>query len=66
MHGLTEEQIVELHLKDEFEDVCIPSGGFVVAKDPLERRNGRGDALMIFLSCTYIITKFYFQLPIRK
>lgn len=42
MQGLTEEQIVDLKLKDEFEEVCIPSGGFVMNPDPTGRRNGRG------------------------
>ncbi|KAF3705788.1 UPF0769 protein C21orf59 -like protein kurly [Channa argus] len=27
MQGLTEEQVVELKLKDEWEDKCVPSGG---------------------------------------
>lgn len=42
MQGLTEEQIVELKLKDEFADVCIPSGGHTDVPDPMGRRNGRG------------------------
>ena len=42
MQGLTEEQVVDLKLKDEFADVCVPSGGFVEKKDPVGRRNGRG------------------------
>lgn len=42
MVGLTREQIEELKLKDEFEDVCVPSGGFVDSTDPVGRRNGRG------------------------
>lgn len=42
MQGLTEEQIIELKLKDSYEDVCIPSGGFVMTPDPMGRRNGRG------------------------
>ena len=45
MQGLTEEQITELHLKDEFEDSCVPSGGCVINNDPLGRRNGRGKRL---------------------
>ena len=43
MQGLSEDQIAELKLKDEFVDVCIPSGGHVDAPDPMGRRNGRGD-----------------------
>ena len=42
IQGLTEEQVEELKLKDEFADVCIPSGGFVMNPDPVGRRNGRG------------------------
>ncbi|XP_032390018.1 cilia- and flagella-associated protein 298 isoform X2 [Etheostoma spectabile] len=40
MQGLTEEQIVELKLKDEWEDKCVPSGGAVFRKDEIGRRNG--------------------------
>ncbi|XP_012714187.2 cilia- and flagella-associated protein 298 isoform X1 [Fundulus heteroclitus] len=40
MQGLTEEQIVELKLKDEWEEQCIPSGGAVFRKDEIGRRNG--------------------------
>ncbi|XP_017273428.1 cilia- and flagella-associated protein 298 isoform X1 [Kryptolebias marmoratus] len=40
MQGLTEDQIVELKLKDEWEDMCIPSGGPVFRKDEIGRRNG--------------------------
>lgn len=40
MVGLTDEQIEELHLKDEFAESCTPSGGFLFNKDPTGRRNG--------------------------
>ncbi|KAM6907465.1 cilia- and flagella-associated protein 298 [Xenentodon cancila] len=40
MQGLTEEQIDELKLKDEWEDRCTPSGGTVFRKDEIGRRNG--------------------------
>ena len=43
MMGLTEEQIKELKLVDEFEDICVPSGGFVINPDKVGRRNGRGN-----------------------
>ena len=43
MQGLTEEQVDELKLKDEFAEVCIPSGGFIRNPDPVGRRNGRGN-----------------------
>ena len=42
MQGLTEEQIRELKLKDEYEDTCMPSGGYVMNPDPMGRKNGRG------------------------
>lgn len=41
MQGLTEEQLVDLKLKDEWEDKCVPSGGAVLRKDEYGRRNGR-------------------------
>nr|XP_057942478.1 cilia- and flagella-associated protein 298 [Doryrhamphus excisus] len=40
MQGLTDEQIVELKLKDEWEEKCVPSGGAVFKKDDIGRRNG--------------------------
>ena len=66
MQGLTDEQIVELHLKDEFEDVCVPSGGFVLAKDPLGRRNGRGGVLKIPLSHDFIVAMSHFSASDEK
>ncbi len=42
MQGLTDDQIMELKLKDEWEDRCIPSGGAEFRKDELGRRNGHG------------------------
>lgn len=41
MQGLTDEQITELKLVDEWSNKCIPSGGFVEQRDELGRRNGR-------------------------
>ncbi|VDO00576.1 unnamed protein product [Rodentolepis nana] len=41
MQGLTDEQIEELKLVDEWGQKCIPSGGFVENKDVLGRRNGK-------------------------
>ncbi|XP_077449065.1 cilia- and flagella-associated protein 298 [Stigmatopora argus] len=40
MQGLTDEQLVDLKLKDEWEDKCVPSGGSVFKKDDIGRRNG--------------------------
>ncbi|XP_054272331.1 cilia- and flagella-associated protein 298 [Macrosteles quadrilineatus] len=41
MMGLTDEQIEELKLKDEWGEKCLPSGGWTFNKDPMGRRNGR-------------------------
>ncbi|NWX90673.1 CF298 protein, partial [Nothoprocta ornata] len=40
MQGLTDEQIEELKLKDEWAEKCVPSGGSVFKKDVMGRRNG--------------------------
>ncbi|GAB1605749.1 cilia- and flagella-associated protein 298-like [Argonauta hians] len=40
MQGLTEEQITELKLKDEWAEKCRPHGGDYYNKDPMGRRNG--------------------------
>ena len=42
MQGLTDEQIEELKLKDEWATKCEPSGGRVFKKDEIGRRNGHG------------------------
>ncbi|XP_051166029.1 cilia- and flagella-associated protein 298-like isoform X3 [Leptopilina boulardi] len=39
--GLTDEQVEELKLKDEWGEKCTPSGGFEFKKDPIGRRNGK-------------------------
>lgn len=41
MLGLTDEQVEELHLVDEWADTCVPSGGWTPNPDPVGRRNGR-------------------------
>nr|XP_002127537.1 cilia- and flagella-associated protein 298-like [Ciona intestinalis] len=41
MQGLTDEQIIELKLKDEWAERCIPSGGATFCKDDIGRRNGQ-------------------------
>lgn len=33
--GLTDEQVEELKLKDEWGEKCTPSGGFEFKKDPI-------------------------------
>ncbi len=42
MQGLTNEQVEELHLQDEWAESCVPSGGSVTNPDPVGRRNGIG------------------------
>lgn len=42
MHGLTDEQIMELKLKDEWSDRSYPSGGSIINHDPISRRTGTG------------------------
>lgn len=39
--GLTDEQVEELKLVDEWGEKCVPSGGWASNKDPIGRRNGR-------------------------
>lgn len=39
--NLYEEQVEELGLKDEWGEICIPSGGWTMNKDPVGRRNGK-------------------------
>ncbi|XP_030058004.1 cilia- and flagella-associated protein 298 isoform X2 [Microcaecilia unicolor] len=41
MQGLTDEQIEDLKLKDEWAEKCVPSGGYVFKKDDIGRRNGQ-------------------------
>ncbi|XP_078617822.1 cilia- and flagella-associated protein 298-like [Branchiostoma floridae x Branchiostoma japonicum] len=41
MQGLTDEQIEELKLKDEWGEKCVPSGGAVFNQDEIGRRNGQ-------------------------
>lgn len=49
MQGLTDDQITDLNLKDEWEDKCVPSGGADFKKDELGRRNGHGTLLLLFM-----------------
>lgn len=42
MQGLTDEQIEELNLRDEWAEKCQPSGGHVFGQDKIGRRNGQG------------------------
>lgn len=49
MQGLTDEQIEELKLKDEWADKCYPSGGHIDNKDDIGRRNGIGNLSLVHL-----------------
>ncbi|KAG7484462.1 hypothetical protein MATL_G00049580 [Megalops atlanticus] len=40
MQGLTDDQIEDLKLRDEWADKCVPSGGAHFKKDEIGRRNG--------------------------
>ena len=42
MQGLTEEQVIELKLKDEWAEKCTPQGGVRENEDKIGRRNGQG------------------------
>lgn len=39
--GLTDDQVEELKLVDEWGEKCIPSGGFIYNRDEIGRRNGK-------------------------
>ncbi|PBC33333.1 hypothetical protein APICC_04441 [Apis cerana cerana] len=41
MMGLTDEQVEELKLKDEWGEKCVPMGGWTFNKDVIGRRNGK-------------------------
>ncbi|XP_068974048.1 cilia- and flagella-associated protein 298 isoform X3 [Bombus vancouverensis nearcticus] len=41
MMGLTDEQVEELKLKDEWGEKCVPIGGWTFNKDVIGRRNGK-------------------------
>ena len=42
MQGLTDDQVEDLKLVDEWADKCVPSGGYEFKKDDIGRRNGQG------------------------
>ena len=42
MQGLTDEQIKDLKLVDEYADKCIPMDGYIEEEDVTGKRNGRG------------------------
>jgi hypothetical protein len=62
MQGLTDEQISELKLKDEYTDKCIPMDGYVEEEDVAGRRNGRG----FRLNFSIVNISFSFLAPTEK
>jgi hypothetical protein len=42
MQGLTEDQIHDLKLQDDYADKCVPMDGYVDDDDITGKRNGRG------------------------
>lgn len=57
---------MELKLKDEWEEKCIPSGGPVLRKDEIGRRNGHGrtDFYLTSLYCKKHTQASNFNFPI--
>lgn len=55
MQGLTDDQITDLKLKDEWEGKCIPSGGAEFKKDEIGRRNGHGKHLGLLMKSLFCI-----------
>jgi len=55
MQGLTDEQIEELKLKDEWAERCQPSGGHTQNKDEIGRRNGMGKNKFFLLFVQYVM-----------
>jgi len=63
MQGLTDEQIDELKLKDDWAERCQPSGGHIQNKDEIGRRNGMGKNGFFFLctfDCIFLISHLFF------
>ena len=54
MQGLTEDQIEDLKLKDEWAEKCVPQGGVRENKDPIGRRNGQGDYCFELSLCFWL------------
>ena len=65
MQGLTDEQVEELKLKDEWGEKCTPSGGVKFCKDKIGCRNGQGKHLKkreyLLLERFTLNRLFYFQ-----
>lgn len=61
MQGLTDEQIDELKLKDEWAERCHPSGGHTQKNDEIGRRNGIGK-IKFLVSCSLSLLTGIFAL----
>lgn len=71
MQGLTDEQIEELKLHDEWADKCKPSGGPVFNVDKIGRRTGQGIVvcmgLCLSLAFTYcVLSKLECDLQLKR
>ena len=64
MQGLTEDQIEELKLHDEYEKISIPQGGSVECPDPIGRRSGKGwyPCLPVYCPLVFEDDRIYFLL----
>ena len=51
------ESIQELKLVDEYEEQCVPSGGFAFQADPVQRRNGRAPTKVKLFRLSYWLIK---------
>lgn len=49
--------IQELKLVDEYEEQCVPSGGFAFTADPVQRRNGRAPTKVKLIRLSYWLKK---------
>lgn len=58
MQGLTDEQVDELKLKDEWAEHCQPSGGHTQNKDDIGRRNGIGKTKFLVFFSTVLINQY--------
>lgn len=66
MQGLTEEQITDLKLVDEYADKCIPMDGYIEEEDVTGKRNGRGKNFDFFKKIFYVVVLFFFLAPTEK
>lgn len=58
MQGLTDEQIEDLKLQDEWGEKCMPQGGAKFNKDTIGCRNGQGIEVCVCMSM-FFQTNFF-------